>query len=100
MEIYRIARLTLIAEAVLERRLLDLLRDGGARGWTISEARGEGTRGIRASDWEGRNVRIETLIPEALAERLLAEIAERFFAEFAIVAFIDEVRVARGSKYG
>ena len=37
--------LTIITEAAIEKRLLQDLEQLGARGYTISEARGKGSRG-------------------------------------------------------
>lgn len=90
---------TIVAEAVLEERLVRELRALGARGWTLSQARGEGSRGTRTSDLEGGNVRIETLVAPEVAERILDRLAERYFANYALVAFAQTVEVVRGEKY-
>jgi nitrogen regulatory protein PII len=92
-------KVTIVAEAFLEERLLSGIRDCGARGFTLAEVRGEGSRGVRASDWEGRNVRIETLVAPGVADRILAHVAETYFAHFAVVAWVEEVSVVRGDKY-
>jgi hypothetical protein len=54
---------------------------------------------VRASDWEGKNVRIETLVPAEAAERILAHVAEAYFPHFAVVAWVEDVEVVRGDKY-
>ncbi|NOT32189.1 MAG: transcriptional regulator [Planctomycetes bacterium] len=91
-------RVTIVAEAVLEARLLALLKAAGARGWTLGEVRGEGSRGVRAGEWQG-NVKLETLVAPAVAERILRELAREYFPRFAVVAYTDRVRVVRGEKY-
>ena len=53
--------LTIVAEAVVEARLLRDLETAGVRGWTLTSGRGRGASQIDASEWEGPNVRIETL---------------------------------------
>jgi len=65
--------LTVITEAVLERELLGELDALGVRGYTITDARGKGSRGRRQSDWaqEG-NIRIEIVCEPALATRVAA----------------------------
>lgn len=90
---------TIIGEAVLEERLLREIEALGARGWTTSHVRGQGSRGTRTSGLEGGNVRIETLVSEAVAERILDVLAERYFPHFAVVAFAQTVEVVRGDKY-
>lgn len=92
-------KVTIVAEALLEDRILRELRDLGARGFTISETRGEGTRGIRAADWEGRNVRIETIVSASVADDALAHVAEHYFAFYAVIAWVEDVEVVRGDKY-
>lgn len=99
MHTVQIKRVTIIAKALLESRLVHDIKQAGARGYTITEARGEGTRGVRASEWEGQNIRLETLVSEAVADRILAHLAEHYFAHFAVVAFTDTVAVVRGERY-
>ena len=52
--------LTIVAEAALERSLVADLDRLGVGGYTITDARGRGSRGRRSSGWEhSGNVRIE-----------------------------------------
>lgn len=90
---------TVIAESILEQRLVHEVQAAGATGWTISPARGEGSRGVRAADWEGGNIRLETLCSPTVADRLLDVLERDFFAHYAVVAFIHPVSVLRGEKY-
>jgi nitrogen regulatory protein PII len=99
MRTVRLRKVTIVAEALLEERLLLELRERGARGFTVGEARGEGSRGVRASDWEGRNVRIETLVSPEVADTILSHVADAYFPHFAVVAWVEEVEVVRGDKY-
>jgi len=92
-------KVTIVAEALLEDRLLRELRALGARGFTIGEVRGEGSRGIRAVDWEGRNVRIETIVGPAVADRILEHVSANYFEDYAVIAWVDDVGVVRGDKY-
>jgi nitrogen regulatory protein P-II 2 len=99
METVRVKLLTVIAESFLEERLIGLLRRCGARGYTVAEVRGEGSRGVRASEWEGKNVRLESLLSNEAAARVLAALEREFFAHYAVVAYTQEVEVVRGDKY-
>jgi nitrogen regulatory protein PII len=99
MKTVPLRKVTIVAEAFLEERLLREVRERGARGFTLTEARGEGSRGVRASEWEGRNVRLETLVTPEVADRILAHVAEVYFPHFAVVAWIEDVEVVRGDKY-
>lgn len=97
-ETVELVRVTIVAEALLEARLVALLRAAGARGWTLTDVRGEGSRGVRASDWEG-NLKLESLVAPHCAQRILLALARDYFPHFAVVAFTDQVRVVRGEKY-
>jgi nitrogen regulatory protein P-II 2 len=91
--------ITIIAEAILEPHLLREIRELGAKGYTITKVHGEGSRGVRASDWEGGNVKIEALVGPAVAERILDHVADTYFEHYAVVAYLGEASVVRGDKY-
>jgi nitrogen regulatory protein P-II 2 len=90
---------TIIAEAVLEHRLLEEITTIGATGYSLSHARGKGTRGHHSSDWEGPNVRIETVVSADVAERIMQRLADKFFPNYSIVAYCTTVRVMRAQKF-
>lgn len=90
---------TIVAEPVLEHRLIADLKRLGATGWTILEGRGEGSRGRRASEVPGANVRIETVVTAAVADRIVAHVASQYFPNYAVIAFVSDVAVVRGEKY-
>lgn len=90
---------TLVSESVLADRLVLELRRLGATGWTLTEARGDGSRGIRSGPLPGENVRLETVVAPEVAERILAMLASEYFPHFALVAWVSDVHVVRGEKY-
>lgn len=90
---------TIVAESILERRLTSALRELSASGFTVSSAHGEGSRGTRSGEWEGGNVRIETVVGPQLADAILAHLAARYFEHYAVIAWTTEVHVLRGDKY-
>ena len=92
-------KLTIIAERVLREDLLDLLKHHGATGWTLTAVEGEGSRGIRASEWEGRSVQIDTLVSPAAADTIMEEISRRYFEHWSVIAYSADVEVLRGEKY-
>ena len=99
METVLLRLVTIIAEAYLESQLLQEIKTLGARGYSVSEVKGEGTRGIRASEWEGRNVKIETLVSAEAADMILQHVASSYFQNYAVVAYLTDVRAVRGGKY-
>jgi hypothetical protein len=92
--------LTVVTEASLERRLVEDLKELGARGWTITDARGQGHRGKRALDWEhGGNIRLEVICDAALADQLVAHLRELYYDHYAMVLFVHDVEVLRPEKF-
>ncbi|MDH7944538.1 transcriptional regulator [Pseudohongiella sp. SYSU M77423] len=91
---------TIICEAVLESRLLKDLDALGAPGWTISEARGSGSRGVRASDWDNNsNIRVEVVCGRPVAEKIMQYMQEHYYADFAMICFLSDVEVLRLHKF-
>jgi nitrogen regulatory protein P-II 2 len=90
---------TVIAEAIVSDRLIREIQQLGAKGYTATEVTGQGSRGVRASEWEGKNVKIETLVSEVVAQKILALLSEHYFPNFAVVAYVHDVTVVRGDKY-
>ena len=89
---------TVIAEAVLEERLLADLRRWGVGGLTLVRAEGD-PFGSRVGDIEGAFLRLECVVGEATAERVLSGLAARYLERFKVVAYDHPVRVVRGAKY-
>jgi len=64
--------LTVITESNLERNLVREIEALGVAGYTISNVRGRGDKGLRASRWgHSSNIRIEIVCDTPLAERVL-----------------------------
>ena len=90
---------TVVTERLLKERVLADLRHCGAKGFTISDASGEGSRGVHASEWEGQNLRIESIVSHEVAERIVERIADDFFEDYAVIVYLHDVQVVRGNKY-
>jgi len=93
-------KLTVVCESLLRDELLDLMREAGATGFTITTADGEGSRGVRATEWEGPNLRIETILSAELADQILGEIADNYFEDYAVIAWLTDIKVWRAKKFG
>lgn len=92
--------LTIFTEAALETLLLKDMDRLGVRGYTVSDARGRGARGIRDAAWdESRNIRIEVICARPQAEALLGHLQERYYSNYAMVACLSEVEVLRPGKF-
>jgi nitrogen regulatory protein PII len=91
--------LTIVTEGLLKEKMMNLLRKHGATGHTITRVEGEGSRGVRARDWEGPNLRFESLLSHSSADAALAEIEEHYFENYAVIAWVTDVRVVRRGKF-
>lgn len=89
---------TVIAEAVLEDRILHDLRSWGVEGLTLVRAEGD-PFGSRVGDVEGGFLRVECVVGAQVAGQVLTGLAERYFGRFKVVAYDHPVRVVRGAKY-
>ena len=92
--------LTIVTEAVLERELVAEIEALGVRGYTITEARGKGSRGRRQSDWSQQgNIRVEIVCEAELAERVAGHLRDRYYDHYAMVLFLQDVSVLRPDKF-
>lgn len=91
--------LTIIAEDELESRLIDDLKKLGVRGYTICPVRGEGMHGLRASQWEGGNIKIEVIVDHHLADAIGEHVAKVYFPNFAVILYLLPVQVLREEKF-
>jgi nitrogen regulatory protein P-II 2 len=92
-------KVTIIAERVLRDDLIALVKAKGAKGWTLAMVEGEGSRGIRASEWEGRNVQLDTLVSPEVADAIMDEVGSRYFKDWSVIVYVADVDVLRKDKY-
>ncbi|NQV71599.1 transcriptional regulator [bacterium] len=90
---------TIVTERILEDRLLRKITELGAKGYTLTQASGKGSRGIRSSEWAGPDTRIESLVSAGVAEAIVEYVAESFFEHYAVIVYVQDAQVVRGEKY-
>ena len=92
--------LTVITESVIEEILLKDLEKLGVRGYTVSDARGRGSRGVRDATWgEVSNIRLEVICTRILAEAVLEHIQSHYYDNYAMVAYLQDVEILRPEKF-
>ena len=91
--------LTIIAEDELESRLVADLKNLGVSGYTICPVRGEGVHGLRASQWEGGNIKIEVIVDGMLADAISEHVSNAYFPSFATILYLLPVQVLREDKF-
>ncbi len=90
---------TIVTERILEDRLLRKVQELGAKGYTLTQATGKGSRGVRASEWEGPDTRIQSLVSKEVADAIVEYIAENLFEHYAVIVYVQDAEVVRGEKY-
>jgi nitrogen regulatory protein P-II 2 len=90
---------TIVAEAVLEHRLVDDIKECGARGYSLGHVRGEGVTGNTSLDLNGPSIRLETVVTEKVSDAILDMLAERYFGRYAVIAWLTPIRVARPDRF-
>jgi hypothetical protein len=92
--------ITVITESAIEAALLRDFDKLGVRGYTVSDARGRGSRGVRDAAWEeAANIRVEVICSRTLAESMLSHLQERYYVNYAMVAFLQDVEILRPEKF-
>lgn len=99
MNLYPINLLTIISIDTIETKLIQLFKKIGIKGYTISEAEGEGLSQLRDNNWEGRNKRIEILLNNEMLEKILDILQEEYFPKYKIITFVQDVKILRREKF-
>jgi hypothetical protein len=91
---------TVVTEANLERQLVADVERLGARGWTLTDARGRGHRGRRTSGWEqDGNIRLEVICDPELAQAIARHLRATYYDHYAMIVFMQDVEVLRPDKF-
>ena len=100
MELTTRKLLTIVSEAALEDTLVRDIENLGARGYTITDARGKGSRGMRDASWAPHaNIRLEVLCDTATAHVICMALSERYYDNYSMVMYVGEVDVLRPEKF-
>lgn len=92
--------ITVVCEAIARDTLAALLRDCGAKGYTVSAVEGWGAKGSRFADIpEDANIEMKTIVGAERAERILERLSAEIMPRFATVAFVTDVQVLRAEKF-
>lgn len=102
---HKAMKVVIITEAVLLPQVEAVIDACGGTGYTVVNAGGKGSRGVRSSDRPGigdsfRNVKIEVITnSEEVAHAISEQVAERFFANYAGITYLEEVGILRPHKF-
>ncbi len=99
MQLQSLKLITIIAEEVLKDRLVAKVQELGATGASYHRTQGVGSRSVRHNDMFGENIQLKIVCSKEVAEVILTYISHTYFDNYAIVAWLTDVDVVRGSSY-
>lgn len=92
--------LVIIAEAALEKRLVQDAMRLGAHGYTVSDVRGAGASGIREDTWEAdRTIRMEVVCETGVADDIAEHVMQVYAPHYGLTLFFAQVQVLRPQKF-
>jgi nitrogen regulatory protein P-II 2 len=100
MKTVTMKRLVIIGDETVRYRIVKEIQEMGATGYTDYAVHGQGARGVRPRHAEPANVKIEVIATHEVAHKILEHIAKHYFDNYAMIAFLDDVEVLRGEKFG
>ncbi len=100
MQTVAMKRVVIIGDCDVEYRLLKEILALGATGYTCYGVRGQGGRGLRPRHAESGNTKIEVIATHEVAQLILEHVAKHYFEHYPMIAFLDDVEVFRGEKFG
>lgn len=100
MKLYNAKLLTVTCEILAQKNVIDILEKHQVSGYTIYESEGNGAKGVRGKGLrDEKNVKIETILTEKTAEKIIEDILSTLISDFAIIFYMSDIRVARTEKF-
>ena len=100
MNLNRTKLVVLVCEEALEAIVTPDLLAAGAKGYTVCEARGRGSRGVQDGRWLlSSNVRLEILCQEEVAQRIVELIVTKYSDNYGLVVYMLDVETSRSNKF-
>ena len=92
--------LVIIAEAALEKSLVEDAQRLGAQGYTVYDVRGGGRHGERSASWDGdRNIEVKVIATAPVAEAISAHVLATYCPHYSVSMFLADVTVLRPEKF-
>ncbi len=100
MKLYNIKLLTITCEILAQNKVKEILKKHKITGFTSYEVGGMGDKGLRGQGLpEEKNVKIEVVLTEQSAEKIIEEILRTLMPDYAIILYTSDVQVARMEKF-
>ncbi|HBQ99543.1 MULTISPECIES: P-II family nitrogen regulator [unclassified Roseofilum] len=100
------SKLVIVTEKLLLKKIAKIIDEAGATGYTVVEAGGKGSRGVRSPGKPSvgddfTNIKFEVLTPNRdMAVKISDEVAARFFDDYSGIAYLcDVMEVLHAHKF-
>jgi nitrogen regulatory protein PII len=90
---------TIIYEPVLNSNLIDLIQSLGAKGFTLTEVRGEGSANRHSGEIPDSKIKLEIICSAEIASKIMNQIAETYFADYSLITYSTDISVLRPEKF-
>ncbi|NJL27836.1 MAG: transcriptional regulator [Thermoanaerobaculia bacterium] len=97
---HRLQQLVIIAEAALEKELIQTVKRLGAHGYTVAEVRAGGLGGDREGAWEAdRTIRMEVICRPAVADEIAEHVLAVYAPHYGVSLFFTAAEVIRPERF-
>ncbi|MEM6415218.1 MAG: hypothetical protein AAF720_11265 [Pseudomonadota bacterium] len=102
---HAVSKITIIAERLLQKKLIAQIEEAGAKGYTIVDGSGKGEHFVRPGDRATvikafSIIRIEAILAdEATARALAEEITKIHFKDYSGIVYLSPIEVVRKDKF-
>ncbi|MBC7691915.1 MAG: hypothetical protein H7222_09100 [Methylotenera sp.] len=99
MQTTELKLLTVICEPVLSSELIELAKSMGVSGFTTTAVQGEGSAHRHSGEVPDAKMKIEVIAEAALALQVMDRIAEEYFKNYSLIAYLIDAHVVRKTKF-
>jgi nitrogen regulatory protein PII len=101
---HKAKKVVIITEKLITDQVTKLIDECGATGYTITDAGGKGSRGMRTNRGNVTdayvNVKIQVITAsEEVADKIATRVAEEFFNNYSGITFLEDVEIIRPQKF-
>ena len=92
--------LVIVAEAVLESRLVREVRERGAQGCMVGEVHGVFREGVREGAWEAdRTIEMKVICEPSVADTIAAHVLATYAPHYSVAMYFSQVEVLRPERF-
>lgn len=100
MKLYNLKLLTITCEALVQKKVFEILIKHQVSGYTTYEVEGFDPRGVRGQGFlREKNVRIEVVLNENKLQDIVEEISTNLSSYYAIIFYISDIGVLRPVRF-